>query len=144
MSQTRGTNLEPVGAAQGWSPASYADSVKALQDMGYRAHRSGRHGPAQDSRHPGLPRGDRRRAQARHRTPPSRASPESSRWTEFASHGVTSFDSTSAFRQAFMDDRKNYHTTDDAYVAIRVPQVDGNPTLKTGRPGRTGLATRGG
>ena len=28
----------------------------------------------------------------------------------FAALGVTSFDSTSAFRQAFMDDRKNYHT----------------------------------
>ena len=49
---------------------------------------------------------------------------------EFADHGVTSFDSTSAFRQSFMDDRKNYHTTDRAYVAMRVPQVDGNPTLK--------------
>jgi hypothetical protein len=48
----------------------------------------------------------------------------------FAEHGVTSFDSTSAFRQAFMDDRKNYHTFEEAYVAIRVPQVDGNPTLK--------------
>jgi hypothetical protein len=29
-----------------------------------------------------------------------------------------------------MDDRKNYHTATDSYVAIRVPQVDGNPALK--------------
>ena len=29
-----------------------------------------------------------------------------------------------------MDDRNNYHTIERAYVAIRVPQVDGNPTLK--------------
>ena len=49
---------------------------------------------------------------------------------QFADLGVTSFDSTSPFRQAFMDDRNNYHTADGAYVAIRVPQVDGNPTLK--------------
>jgi hypothetical protein len=49
---------------------------------------------------------------------------------DFADLGVASFDSTSAFRQAFMDDRKNYHTTQRAYVAIRVPQVDGNPMLK--------------
>ena len=28
---------------------------------------------------------------------------------EFANLGVTSFDSTSAFRQSFMDDRHNYH-----------------------------------
>jgi hypothetical protein len=48
----------------------------------------------------------------------------------FAEHGVTSFDSTSSFRQAFMDDRKNYHTLTNTYVALRVPQVDGNPALK--------------
>ncbi|UXX94179.1 tRNA-guanine transglycosylase DpdA [Streptomyces sp. AD2-2] len=28
--------LEPVGAAQGWSPDSYADSVARLQKMGYK------------------------------------------------------------------------------------------------------------
>jgi hypothetical protein len=50
--------------------------------------------------------------------------------TEFATLGVDSFDSTSPFRQAFMDDKKNYHTADGAYVAIRVPQVDGNASLK--------------
>ena len=50
--------------------------------------------------------------------------------SSFATHGVVSFDSTSPFRQAFMDDRRNYHTIDDAYVAIRVPQVEGNPSLK--------------
>ena len=49
---------------------------------------------------------------------------------EFASLGVTSFDSTSAFRQAFKDDQDNYHTPDRTYTAIRVPQVDGNPKLK--------------
>ena len=49
---------------------------------------------------------------------------------EFASLGVTSFDSTSAFRQAFKDDRDNYHTADRAYTALRVPQVDGNPKLR--------------
>src|SRR5690606_24975864 len=32
----RGRRLEPIGAAQGWSPASYADSVKRLHTMGYR------------------------------------------------------------------------------------------------------------
>jgi hypothetical protein len=48
----------------------------------------------------------------------------------FAEYGVTSFDSTSPFRQSFMDDRRNYHTPQDAYVAVRVPQVEGNATLK--------------
>jgi hypothetical protein len=49
---------------------------------------------------------------------------------EFAALGVTSFDSTSAFRQAFKDDKDNYHTPERTYTALRVPQVDGNPKLK--------------
>jgi hypothetical protein len=59
----------------------------------------------------------------------------------FASHGVTSFDSTSPFRQAFKDDHDNYYTLDRAYTALRVPQVDGNTKLKTRiRAGRVGQA----
>ena len=49
---------------------------------------------------------------------------------EFAEFGATSFDSTMAMRQAFMDDRNNYHTASGAYAAVRIPQVDGNPALK--------------
>jgi hypothetical protein len=49
---------------------------------------------------------------------------------QFAELGVTSFDSTSAFRQSFKDDRDNYHTVGRKYTAIRVPQVDGNAKLK--------------
>ena len=48
----------------------------------------------------------------------------------FAAHGVTGFDSTSAFRQAFKDDHDNYYTVERNYTALRVPQVDGNPKLK--------------
>ena len=44
--------------------------------------------------------------------------------------GVASFDSTSPLRQAFKDERDNYFTLDSTYVALRVPQVDGNPALK--------------
>jgi hypothetical protein len=49
---------------------------------------------------------------------------------QFIDHGVTSFDSTTPLRQAFMDDRSNYHTHDTTFSALRVPQVDGNPALK--------------
>jgi hypothetical protein len=49
---------------------------------------------------------------------------------QFAMHGVSSFDSTSAFRQSFMDARNNYYTLDQNYIAVRVPQVDGNPALR--------------
>jgi hypothetical protein len=48
----------------------------------------------------------------------------------FEKYGVTSFDSTSPLKKAFMDDKDNYHTPLRAYTAIRVPQVDGNPQLK--------------
>lgn len=121
--------IEPVGAAQGWSPSSYASSVEALQEMGYRRIALGGMVPLKtpqileclteidNIRKPesefhllGITRTDA--------------------MAEFARLGVTSFDSTSSFRQAFMDDRNNYHTLDESYVALRVPQVDANPTLK--------------
>ena len=41
---------------------------------------------------------------------------------QFAVRGVTSFDSTSPFRQAFMDDRKNYHTPAQRRNRLRRPQ----------------------
>jgi hypothetical protein len=121
--------LEPMGAAQGWSPESYADSVVELQDMGYRSIALG--------------------GMVALRTPAILATLDAVKpvlkpdanlhllgvarpevMDEFAERGVTSFDSTSPFRAAFMDDRKNYHTRESAYVALRVPQVQGNPRLK--------------
>lgn len=121
--------LEPVGAAQGWSPSSYADSVAQLQQMGYKRIALGGMVPL--------------------KTPEILASLEKisevrksdvgfhllgitrlDSMERFAKYHVTSFDSTSAFRQAFMDEKNNYHTADGSYLAIRVPQVDGNPTLK--------------
>ncbi|EGD43970.1 hypothetical protein NBCG_01558 [Nocardioidaceae bacterium Broad-1] len=121
--------IQPVGAAQGWSPASYADSVRALQEMGYQRIALGGMVPLKtgqilaclteinDVLKPGT---------ELHLLGITRIDS----MDEFADFGVTSFDSTSAFRQAFMDDRKNFHAPERAYVAIRVPQVDGNPTLK--------------
>ncbi|RZS64539.1 hypothetical protein EV187_2926 [Agromyces ramosus] len=127
--EERGSRIEPVGAAQGWSPASYADSVARLQEFGYTRVALGGMVPLRTKdvlsclheidkvRHPstelhllGLTRVDA--------------------MDEFSQLGVTSFDSTSPFRQAFMDDRNNFHTPNGAHVALRVPQVDGNPTLR--------------
>jgi hypothetical protein len=121
--------FEPVGVAQGWSPRSYLVAVAALQRMGYQRIALGGMVPLKtkeilqclsaidEVRQPntqlhllGITRCDSLRA--------------------FADHGVTSFDSTSAFRQAFKDDHDNYYTLDRNYTALRVPQVDGNPKLK--------------
>ncbi|MDV7245317.1 MULTISPECIES: tRNA-guanine transglycosylase DpdA [Rhodococcus] len=125
----RKSSVEPVGAAQGWDPASYADSVKELQRMGYKRIALGGMVPLKtpdilDC----LKEIDkiRRKSTKLHLLGITRVDSIES----FASYGVSSFDSTSSFRQSFMDDRDNYHTATTTYAAIRVPQVDGNVTLK--------------
>ncbi|MCG8917392.1 hypothetical protein L6E12_16525 [Actinokineospora sp. PR83] len=127
--EARESPVEPVGAAQGWSPASYVDSVAHLQEMGYRRIALGGMVPLKT--HEILACLEQifvilRSDTQLHLLGITRV--ES--MERFAELGVTSFDSTSAFRQSFMDDRNNYHTADGAYTAVRVPQVDGNPALK--------------
>lgn len=125
----RNTPLEPVGAAQGWDPASYADSVVQLQGMGYKRIALGGMVPLKTTDILDcLSEIDliRERDTELHLLGINRLESIDS----FEALGVTSFDSTSAFRQSFMDDRDNYHTKSSAYAAIRVPQVDANVTLK--------------
>ena len=122
-------SLDPVGAAQGWSPASYAASVQALQEMGYKRIALGGMVSLKTNQIMDCLvaiESIRKAGTELHLLGITRTESMS----EFARLGVTSFDSTSSFRQAFMDDRKNYHTIDDYFVALRVPQVDANPTLK--------------
>jgi queuine/archaeosine tRNA-ribosyltransferase len=126
----RRCSFDPVGVAQGWSPASYAASVATLQDIGYTRIALG-----------GL---------IAQKTPEIKAvlaEIATVRATdtglhllgvtrcesipEFATYGVVSFDSTSPFRQAFKDDRDNYWTIDGTHVALRVPQVEGNAKLQS-------------
>src|ERR1022692_1832987 len=127
--RARSTQFEPLGVAQGWSPASYAAAVRELQNIGYTRIAIGGMVPLKTHeilgclseigtvRNPGT---------QLHLLGITRCNNIS----EFASFGVTSFDSTSAFRQAFKDDKDNYHTFERNYAAIRVPQVDGNPKLR--------------
>lgn len=126
---TRGTPFEPLGAAQGWSPESYAASVSKLQEIGYMRIAMGGMVPLKTrdiievlrTVKPILKPGVQLHLLGVTRV---EAMPE------FADLGATSFDSTTAMRQAFMDDRNNYHTASGAYAAVRIPQVDGNPNLK--------------
>ncbi|WUH98835.1 tRNA-guanine transglycosylase DpdA [Spirillospora sp. NBC_00431] len=124
----RGEPLIPVGAAQGWSPESYADSVRQLEEMGYGRIALGGMVPLRTENILECLQiiGDVRQRAALHLLGITRIGP----LEEFSRLGVTSFDSASPFRQSFMDDRNNYHTSDRSYMAIRVPQVDGNPALK--------------
>ncbi|MFC4034621.1 tRNA-guanine transglycosylase DpdA [Streptomyces polygonati] len=127
--KTRGMEMTPLGAAQGWSPDSYADSVKQLQEMGYEKIALGGMVPLKSHEIVScLERISEVRTAGTelHLLGITRID----RMEEFFKHGVRSFDSTSAFRQAFMDERNNYHSPNGAYTAIRIPQVDGNPILK--------------
>lgn len=125
----RRCTFEPVGVAQGWSPASYAASVQQLQEIGYeRIALGGLIAQKTDEIIAVLKRIDTvRLADTRmHLLGVTRC--ESI--PRFATFGVTSFDSTSPFRQAFKDDRDNYYTLDRQWIALRVPQVEGNPKLE--------------
>jgi hypothetical protein len=127
--RARKVRFTPMAVAHGWSPQSYASSVAELQAIGYDRIALGGMVPLKtpdiisslkEISKVRLPKtqlhllGIMREESAVH----------------FAELGVTSFDSTSAFRQSFKDDRDNYHTTGRTYTAIRVPQVAGNTKLK--------------
>lgn len=127
--RARRVGFEPLGVAQGWSPASYASAVKALQKIGYRRIALGGMVPLKtDEVLACLEQIDQvRRADTQLHllgvTPRGQLGP-------FAEAGVTSFDSTSPFRQSFKDDTDNYYVLRRNYTALRVPQVDGNPRLR--------------
>ncbi|HEY0969818.1 MAG TPA: tRNA-guanine transglycosylase DpdA [Gemmatimonadales bacterium] len=134
--RARKCHFEPLGVAQGWSPGSYATSVRQLQRMGYRRIAVGGMVPLKtpdilavleavnDVRRPetalhllGVTRTDQIEA--------------------FDRYGVASFDTTSPFLRAFKDAKQNYFTPTGSYTALRVPQVEGNrPLEKLIRAGR--------
>jgi hypothetical protein len=127
--RARSCRFEPVGAAQGWSPSSYASSVEQLQRMGYSRIALGGMVPLKT--HQIL---EVLTAVSDVRDPATRLHllgvTRTEQLSEFRTFGVTSFDSTSSFRQAFMDDRDNYHWPGQHYTAVRVPPVGGNAKLK--------------
>ena len=127
--RARNVCFEALGVAQGWSPVSYASAVRELQEIGYTRIAIGGMVPLKTDDILASLRAvdDVRESRTQlHLLGITRCSNIST----FASLGVTSFDSTSAFRQAFKDDKDNYHTAQRTYTALRVPQVDANPKLK--------------
>jgi hypothetical protein len=129
LSRRRSVRFEPMGVAQGWSPDSYASAVRELQRMGYGRIALGGMVPLRTHEVVACLHaidGVRRAGTQLHLLGVTRCDHVDT----FAARGVTSFDSTSPFRQSFKDDRDNYYELDRTYIAIRVPQVDGNPKLK--------------
>jgi hypothetical protein len=121
--------FQPLGAAQGWSPKSYAHAVSKLQKMGYTSIALGGMVPLKsqdillclEEIHPVLKPSTRLHLLGVTRTEHLR---------DFARLGVTSFDSTSPLRQAFKDSDDNYYAEGTNYTAIRIPQSEGNPRLQ--------------
>lgn len=125
----RKCRFEPVGVAQGWSPDSYARCVKQLQTMGYRLIGLGGMVPLKTPEILACLEGvaEVRHAETRlHLFGVTRCE----HTLTFRRFGVASFDSTSPLKQAFMEDRDNYHAPGRAYTAVRVPQVDKHTKLK--------------
>ncbi len=119
----------PLGVAQGWSPFSYAAAVRSLQKMGYQYIALGGMVPlkTRDIMESLRAIDEIRDTKTQlHLLGITRVDSI----IEFGRFGVVSFDSTSPLRQAFKDDKDNYYTMDRTYTAIRIPQVEGNPSLQ--------------
>jgi hypothetical protein len=127
--KARGRPFEPIGVAHGWDLASYQLSVKELQDIGYSRISMGGMVPLKTEdilSVLGAVSDIRDRSTRLHLLGVTRTESMS----KFSKFGVSSFDSTSPFRQAFMDAHDNYYVLDRTYIALRVPQVSGNANLK--------------
>ncbi len=136
LTRNSGTSFVPVGAVQGWSPASMAEAACSLELMGYRYLAIGGLVPL--------------RADAIHQvlqTIRQAIRPETEvhllgfakaeQIHEFTGYGVSSFDSTSPLIRAFKDARANYymHSPNGGlsyYSAIRIPQAIENSRLVRG------------
>lgn len=128
--------FEPLGAVQGWSPASMADAAKKLEGMGYKYLAIGGLVPLKpDAIKTVLAfiRSKIKTTTKLHLLGFAKA--ESIQ--EFTGFGITSFDSTSPLIRAFKDEKSNYYLEApggglDYYTAIRVPQALENSRLMQG------------
>lgn len=118
----------PYGVAQGWSPMSYADSVTKLQKMGYKHIAIG-----------GLVRlktkeiltilGEVNGVRNGHTKLHLLGIARINQINRFARLGVSSFDSTTPLTQGFKATKDNYYFSNTSYIAIGVPQTEGNNNL---------------
>ncbi len=122
--------LQACRRGQGWSPASYATAVQALQRIGYTRIALGGMVPLKDPRDSGLPAGRQPRS--------ARPAPNCTCWESRAARtskcSLPMASPASTRHQHFGSRSKTTRTTSTpwigTYTALRVPQVDGNPKLK--------------
>lgn len=122
-------DFAPIGVAQGWSPESYRDAVKALQAMDYNYIALGGMVPLKTAEILAC-----LEAVKTIRKPKTRIHllgiARFDKIGELDKYGVASFDSTAPLKQAFMDERDNFHTPTRTYTAVRIPQTSENAKLK--------------
>lgn len=126
----------PLGAVQGWSPASMAESAHRLESMGYQYLAIGGLVPLKVDVIKAVLSAIRQRIKQStdiHLLGFAKAE----QIQDFTSFGVTSFDSTSPLIRAFKDEKANYYMESpsgglDYYTAIRIPQAIENSRLMQG------------
>lgn len=119
----------PIGVAQGWDPASYRHSVRQLLNMHCRGVRYAHIALG------GLVRSTTAdivrilqevKLELHSNTKVHLFGVNRPEYAQtFADLGVTSFDSASRLRRAWMDGRRNYFLGNMSYSAIRVPEARG-------------------
>lgn len=125
----RDVPFQPIGIAQGWSPASYREAVRRLVDMGYDYVAIGGMVPLK------VAHIHRILTAVREVAPPSVrlhlfGFTKADNLSEFVQYGIESFDSTSPMIRAFKDSKRNYLSSDGWYTALRVPQADESRLFK--------------
>ncbi|WP_407899290.1 tRNA-guanine transglycosylase DpdA [Scytonema sp. NUACC26] len=119
-----GCTFTPIGVAQGWNPETYSKAVRELLDMGYDYIGLG-----------GLARAKSAEILEILQAVSSHLTPKTSLHLfgvgriddvpYFHHLGVTTFDSASPLRRAWLDSKSNYHTLDGkSYAAVRIPFVN--------------------
>lgn len=128
--------FEPVGAVQGWSPASMAAAAKQLERMGYRYLAVGGLVPLKAPAIKAVLRAIREAIKEStdiHLLGFAKAE----QIQDFLEFNITSFDSTSPLIRAFKDHTANYYLESESggleyYTAIRIPQSIENSRLMQG------------
>lgn len=124
--KTGNYNFTPIGVAQGWDPSSYREAVANLIEMGYEYVALGGLARTPSSQifeimkvvRPVIPEYLKVHLFGVARLAALNA---------FRRLGMTSFDSASYLRRAWLGSGSNYFTLDgDRYTAIRIPPVDGH------------------
>lgn len=119
-------SFKPIGVAQGWDPLSYREAVCDLFAMGYKYIALGGLARTPSVKIFEIMKEVKKEIKDEdlriHLFGVARLEP----LTTFRKLGMTSFDSASYLRRAWLGSGSNYFLGDDKYTAIRVPPVDGN------------------